>query len=237
MGFLTDDEIAELRPARETMFPSPIPTQVVSSDEFAPIPQTPQQREVEARIKSMADEIGARQNRSRRGFLSTTSGMAAAFLAMNEVYGPVFGVSRAEAQEPERAEARAASLRGQFIMDVHTHFLRDDTRHHGLRGDAPRRRPRRLEPGAQPRRAEPRKPEIRQLVQGSLPRQRHQGRADQRRAVRRADRLVPHQRDEVQCPQAGQRRRGRHAPLHEPRHLHPRPARLDGCRWSAPSRN
>src|SRR3712207_698840 len=125
MGFLTDEEIAELRPAQEAMFPSPIPTRVVSSDEFAPIPQTAQQREVEARIKSMADEIGAKQNLDRRRFLSTTSGMAAAFIAMNEVYGPVFGVSRAEAQELERAEARAASLRNQFILDVHTHFLRD----------------------------------------------------------------------------------------------------------------
>ncbi len=132
MGFLTDEEIAELRPAQEAMFPSPIPTRVVASDEFAPIPQTERQREVEARIKSMADEIGAKQNRSRRGFLATASGMAAAFLAMNEVYGPVFGVSRAGAQEPERAEARAASLRDQFILDVHTHYLRDDTRHMGF---------------------------------------------------------------------------------------------------------
>ena len=132
MGFLTDEEIAELRPAQEAIFPSPIPTRVVASDEFAPIPQTAGQREVEARIKTMADEIGGKQNLSRRGFLATTSGMAAAFLAMNEVYGPVFGVSSAEAQEPERAEARAASLRGQFIMDVHTHYLRDDTRHMGF---------------------------------------------------------------------------------------------------------
>src|SRR5918997_4123431 len=128
MGFLTDEDIAELRPAQDAMFPSPIPTRVVSSDEFAPIPQTEGQREVEARIKSMADEIGARHNQSRRRFLPPTPGMAAAFLAMNEVYGPVFGVSQAEAQEPERAEARAASLRDQFILDVHTHFLRDDTR-------------------------------------------------------------------------------------------------------------
>lgn len=128
MGFLTDDEIAALRPAREAMFPSPIPTQVVSSDEFAPIPQTAQQKQVEARIKAMADEIGGRQGLPRRGFLATASGMAAAFLAMNDVYGPVFGVSRAEAQERDRAEARAAGLRDQFIMDVHTHYLREDTR-------------------------------------------------------------------------------------------------------------
>ena len=54
--------------------------------------------------------------------------MAAAFVAMNDVYGPVFGVNRAEAAEPDRAAARAAALRDQFIMDVHTHYLREDTR-------------------------------------------------------------------------------------------------------------
>ena len=128
MGFLTDDEIAALRPAQEAMFRSPIPTQVVSSDEFSPIPQTAQQKLVEARIKDMADEIGARHGLDRRGFLASASGMAAAFVAMNDVFGPVFGVSRAEAQEKDRAEARAAALRDQFIMDVHTHYLREDTR-------------------------------------------------------------------------------------------------------------
>jgi predicted TIM-barrel fold metal-dependent hydrolase len=128
MGFLTDDEIAALRPAQEAMFRSPIPTQVVSSDEFAPVPQTAQQRQVEARIIAMADELGGRQGLDRRRFLATASGMAAAFVAMNDVYGPVFGVNRAEAQEPDRAAARAAGLRDQFIMDVHTHYLREDTR-------------------------------------------------------------------------------------------------------------
>ena len=128
MGFLTDDELAALTPAKDVMFRSPVPTQVVASDEFSPIPQTPQQKQVEARIKDLADEIGGRQGLDRRRFLATASGMAAAFLAMNDVYGPVFGVSKAEAQQPDRAEARAASLRDQFIMDVHTHFLREDTR-------------------------------------------------------------------------------------------------------------
>jgi len=128
MGFLTEDEIAALRPASGTMFPSPVPTRVVASDEFAPIPQTPGQKQVEARIRDLADEIGGRQGLDRRRFLASACGMAAAFLAMNEVYGPLFGVSPAEAQQPDRAEARAASLRDQFIMDVHTHYLREDTR-------------------------------------------------------------------------------------------------------------
>src|SRR6185503_5512781 len=53
---------------------------------------------------------------------------AAAFLAMNEVYGPLYDVSRAEAQTPEMAKERASALSKQFVMDCHTHFLRDDTR-------------------------------------------------------------------------------------------------------------
>lgn len=127
-GFLTDDDIAALREAEHSMFPSPIPTQVVSSDEFWPMPQTARQKQVEARIKAMADEIGPKQGMDRRRFLQTSAGMAAAFLAMNEVYGPIYGVSRAEAQERGAAEQRAAQYRDQFVMDVHTHFLRPDTR-------------------------------------------------------------------------------------------------------------
>jgi hypothetical protein len=58
--------------------------------------------------------------------------MAAAFVAMNETFGPLYMVSRAEAATPEMANARAAALKGQFIMDMHTHFLRDDTRLEGF---------------------------------------------------------------------------------------------------------
>ncbi len=127
-GFLTDDDLNDLRPADEVMFPSPIPTQVISSDEFWPSPQTERQKQVEARIKAMADDYGAKQGLDRRRFLQTASGMAAAFLAMNEVYGPLYTVSRAEAQQADAAAARQSGLAGQFIMDVHTHFLRPDTR-------------------------------------------------------------------------------------------------------------
>jgi predicted TIM-barrel fold metal-dependent hydrolase len=54
--------------------------------------------------------------------------MAAAFLAMNEVYGPLYAVSHAEAADTDAADARAKALKDQFVMDCHTHFLRDDTR-------------------------------------------------------------------------------------------------------------
>ena len=48
--------------------------------------------------------------------------MAAAFLAMSDTYGPLFPVSRAEAQTPEVANARAAALKGQLIMDSGPHW-------------------------------------------------------------------------------------------------------------------
>jgi len=80
----------------------------------------------------MGDALAKKRGLSRRAFFTTTAGMAAAFIAMNEVYGTFFDVSRAEAQDRDAADARAKALAGQFIMDTHTHFLRDDTRHTGF---------------------------------------------------------------------------------------------------------
>ena len=69
---------------------------------------------------------------SRRRFFQTAAGMTTAFVAMNEVYGPIYGASPAEAKSIDLAQARADGLKDQFIMDVHTHFLRDDTRLKGF---------------------------------------------------------------------------------------------------------
>src|SRR6266513_1793258 len=93
-----------------------------------PAPQTTKQREFEARIKAYGSELAGHQGMSRRAFFKTAAGMAAAFVAMNETYGPLYEVSRAEAAIPEMAGERAQGLSKQFIMDMHTHFLRDDTR-------------------------------------------------------------------------------------------------------------
>jgi hypothetical protein len=54
--------------------------------------------------------------------------MAASFFVMNEVYGSLFAATAAEAVTPEMARERADALKDQFILDMHTHFLRDDTR-------------------------------------------------------------------------------------------------------------
>src|SRR6201987_4318440 len=115
-------------PSELCHYRTPIPTQIVSSDEFYPDPKNERQREVEARLLAMADDLGAKQGMDRRKFFQTAAGMAASFVAMNEVYGPLFEVTKAEAATPAMADERAAAYKNQFIMDMHTHFLRDDTR-------------------------------------------------------------------------------------------------------------
>jgi uncharacterized protein len=128
MKFLSDEQITALLPAETASFPSPVPTQIVSSDEYLPVPQTEKQRQVEARLKELSGRLARRQGLSRRRFFQSAAGMAASFVAMNEVFGQIFDVSPAEAATPDMASERAGALSKQFIIDGHTHFLRDDTR-------------------------------------------------------------------------------------------------------------
>ena len=51
MSMLSTDELEKLS-AAESLFPSPIPVQSISSDEFMPAPQTGRQREFEARVQT-----------------------------------------------------------------------------------------------------------------------------------------------------------------------------------------
>ena len=81
MKFLTDEQLRELLPAETSSFPSPVPTQIVSSDEYMPVPQTARQREVEARLKEMSDRLARQQGLSRRRFFQTAAGMAASLCA------------------------------------------------------------------------------------------------------------------------------------------------------------
>ena len=128
MGLLSDEERSQLAPASLAGGTTPVPTQVVSSDEFLPIARTDRQKQVEARMNELGDDYGRRNGLSRRRFFQTAAGMATAFVAMNEVYGPLYGAAPAEAKSVDLAQVRADGLKDQFVMDVHTHFLRDDTR-------------------------------------------------------------------------------------------------------------
>ncbi len=126
MRYLSDESLSKTEPAESGSFASPIPTQVVSNGEFTPSPQTVQQKQVEARIKELADDLGKKHGMNRRQFLASSAGMAAAFIAMNDVFGPIYNVARAEATSPGAADERAGQLANQFIFDCQTHFVRDD---------------------------------------------------------------------------------------------------------------
>ena len=118
-NWLSEREMSEVAPAELDASGSPIPTRVVSNGEFNPIPQTPEQRQVAARIDDLAARFGSRTGLDRREFLKTASGMAAAFIAMNEIHGWFFDVDHAEASDPERAQERASRLASQLIFDDH----------------------------------------------------------------------------------------------------------------------
>ena len=100
---------------------SPMPTQVVSNEEFIPPPQTAAQIRVERLIEWHADQLGQKLGLSRRDFLKTTGGMAAALLAMNGVFGRFFDVLDVEMAEGVAFEER----KGEpfFIFDVQTHYV------------------------------------------------------------------------------------------------------------------
>src|SRR5262249_50962221 len=128
MGLLSSEELKQLLPAETSAFPAPIPTQSVSSDEFMPAPQTAKQREFEARIKEYGNELARHQGMSRRAFFKTAAGMAAAFVAMNETYGHLYEVSRAEGAIPEKAGETAHTVFKKFGIGKHNPLPREDTR-------------------------------------------------------------------------------------------------------------
>jgi uncharacterized protein len=99
----------------------PLPTQLVSNEEFPPLPQTAAQREVEERILTAAGRLAPRLGLSRRDFLRTSGGMATALLAMNTVFGRFFDVLDVEAAEPAAFRERTGDP--FFIFDVQLHYV------------------------------------------------------------------------------------------------------------------
>src|SRR6266545_8097806 len=109
-SWLSEREQRLVAGAETTCAATPIPTQIVSNGEYLPPPQSETQKRLERRILELADINAKRLGLSRRQFMRTSCGMAAAFLAMKEIYGNVFQVTAAEAREPELMLARTKSL-------------------------------------------------------------------------------------------------------------------------------
>jgi hypothetical protein len=102
---------------------TPLPTRLVSNEEFPALPQTTAQREVEDRILTEAGRLAPRLGLSRRDFLRTSGGMATSLLAMNAVFGRFFDVLPIEAAEAAAFQARGGAP--YFIFDVQVHYVGD----------------------------------------------------------------------------------------------------------------
>ena len=98
----------------------PVPTQVISNEEYLPIPQTAQQRLLEQEIVANAEQQAGYLGMDRRQFLRTSCGMALAFAAMNSVFGHFFRVEAAELSESAAVAENKARF---FIFDVQTHHV------------------------------------------------------------------------------------------------------------------
>jgi predicted TIM-barrel fold metal-dependent hydrolase len=100
---------------------SPIPTQIVSNEEYAPLPPTRAQRAVTHHLWESSRRHAKALGMTRREFLGSSCGMAAAFLALNEVFGHFFQVEPVEAREAAATLERLPKR--QFIFDVQTHHV------------------------------------------------------------------------------------------------------------------
>jgi predicted TIM-barrel fold metal-dependent hydrolase len=101
--------------------PSPIPTRIASNEEYIPPPQSPEQKEFEARLTALSERAARRQGLSRRDFLRTGSGMAAALVALNQVFGDCYEVDAEEVEDQQAFKEKWP--KDQFIFDVQTHHV------------------------------------------------------------------------------------------------------------------
>ena len=100
---------------------SPMPTQMVSNEEFTPRPQTRQQKRVEALIGELAESKSKKLGMDRRAFMASSMGLATCFLAANKVYGNYWDVDESETMEPAAYDEKWP--KGEyFIFDIQTHF-------------------------------------------------------------------------------------------------------------------
>jgi uncharacterized protein len=100
---------------------SPMPTQLVSNEEYIPRPQTEPQKQVEHLIGEMSELRAKKLGMDRRAFMATSMGLATCFLASNKVWGNNFDVMEEETWEPQ-ASAERYPKGEYFIMDVQAHF-------------------------------------------------------------------------------------------------------------------
>jgi len=124
-NWFSGEQLAGLeRAATADTLRAAVPTRSVSNGEYLPFAQTRAQREVEWRVSALADATAGRLGLSRRRFLAGAGGMAASFVAMNEVFGRFFDAGPIELLEPAAAAERSPPA-DLFVFDDQLHMVRD----------------------------------------------------------------------------------------------------------------
>jgi len=126
--WLTGSDQKRLMRAERLPFHPPIPLQMISNGEYMPLRQTREQREVARRLRANAQRHAARLGMDASPYLHTKFGMAAAFMAMNEVHGGYFATDPEEASDPEAVSKRTDRYAPQFVFDAQTHHVRPSYR-------------------------------------------------------------------------------------------------------------
>src|SRR5215813_12787390 len=126
-AWLSDEQLDQVAPAENEPFQGPVPTRMISNGEYMPHPQTAKQKHVEQRVKELADQVSKKLGISRRQFLSSSGGMAASFMAINEVFGEkFFKVEPVEMYEPAAFKEKGTPT-DLFVFDDQTHIVRSST--------------------------------------------------------------------------------------------------------------
>src|SRR6266851_3546862 len=122
-AWLSDEQLEHVAPAESEPFQGPVPTRMISNGEYMPFPQTQKQKQVEERADHAAKKLGI----SRRRFLESSGGMAASFIAMNQVFGKRFFNVNAEEMFDDDAREEHAPPKDLFVFDDQTHIVRSST--------------------------------------------------------------------------------------------------------------
>ena len=140
---MTPQEMARCKPATEVdRLGLPIPTHLVSNDEyFPPFLQTLQQKQVEARVLDALESVPPRVNIGRRQFLATSAGLAASFGALNEVFKRyAYGETLFRVAKDSGFDHEAFSADGPpsdlFVFDDQVHIVRGSPTGGGFGADS-----------------------------------------------------------------------------------------------------
>src|SRR6266700_7351155 len=126
-AWLSDEQLERCAPAETEPFQGPVPTRMISNGEYMPFAQTQKQKQVESRVKELAGKAAKKLGITRRQFLEGTGGLAASFLAMNEVFGQTFfKVSEVEMLDPAAFDENGPP-RDLFVFDDQTHIVRSSS--------------------------------------------------------------------------------------------------------------